>query len=126
MDTTAYKSFLRWVSPATVSAVSTLWLLTGSLSAELSRYDKDAKPLLDKYCISCHGNDKQKADLNLEVFAGNVELYKERDLWEIVRDYVEEREMPPENKLQPSEEERIQLVQFINEELAKFDCDELE
>lgn len=126
MDTTANKRFFQWISPATVTAASALWLLTGSLSAESSRYDTDAKPLLDKYCISCHGNDKQKADLNLEVFAGNVELYKERDLWEIVRDYVEEREMPPENKLQPSEEERIQLVQFINEELAKFDCDELE
>merc|ERR1711916_138419 len=88
-------------------------------------FDATAKPFFAKYCTNCHGFEKQKADLNLEQFDAGSELYKERELWETVRDLVVEREMPPEEKKQPSEEERIQLVQFINEELAKFDCEEI-
>lgn len=84
-----------------------------------------ARPFIQQYCANCHGNEKQKADLNLEAFEGQPALYKKRELWESVRDMLAEREMPPEKKPQPSEEERIRMVQFINEELAKFDCAEL-
>ena len=84
-----------------------------------------ARPFLKQYCADCHGNEKQKADLNLESFGEQPALYKKRELWENVRHMLAEREMPPEKKAQPSEEERIRMVQFINEELAKFDCAEL-
>lgn len=84
-----------------------------------------ARPFIQQYCADCHGNEKQKADLNLEAFEGSPALYKKRELWENVRRMLTEREMPPEKKAQPSEEERIRMVQFINEELAKFDCAEL-
>jgi hypothetical protein len=98
--------------------------VTGLVAAPMS-FEADAKPFLAKYCTGCHGFEKQKADLNLEAFSENVALYKDREIWETVRDLLVEREMPPEDKTQPSEEERIQIVQFINEELAKFDCDEI-
>ena len=100
-------------------------LATNGLLADTPSFDGTAKPFFARYCTGCHGFEKQKADLNLERFDASAELYKERELWETVRDLVVEREMPPEEKKQPSEEERIQLVQFINEELAKFDCDEI-
>jgi hypothetical protein len=97
---------------------------TGLVAAPMS-FEADAKPFLAKYCTGCHGLEKQKADLNLEAFSENVALYKDREIWETVRDLLVEREMPPEDKTQPTEEERIHIVQFINEELAKFDCDEI-
>ena len=99
--------------------------LTPCLKAESAGFMSVASPLLKKYCINCHGFDKQKADLNLEKYGANDELYKEREIWETVRDLLTEREMPPEDEAQPTEEERVKLVQFINEELAKFDCDEI-
>ncbi len=84
------------------------------------------KPFLNQYCTNCHGNEKQKADLNLANYGDSVALFKERDHWELVRDLVAEREMPPENKPQPTDEERFAVIQFINEGLAAFDCDELQ
>lgn len=95
-------------------------------SHESSSYDLIAKPFFSKYCTNCHGNNKQKAGLNLQSFGGKVALYKEREMWELVATMLVEREMPPEKKAQPSEEERIQIVQFIYEELAELDCDEMD
>ena len=83
------------------------------------------KPFLADYCVGCHGGDRPKADLNLESFEDRHEMFRKREVWESVRHMLEEREMPPENKKQPEEEARIRVVQFINEELAKFDCDEI-
>ncbi|MCS1409823.1 MAG: hypothetical protein M2R45_03009 [Verrucomicrobia subdivision 3 bacterium] len=109
-------------SLATVLAVAQFVPLA---SPEPATFATLAKPFFKQYCTNCHGNEKQKAGLNLEAFNDNVALYQERDLWESVRDMLTEREMPPEKKMQPTEKERIQVVQFINEELAKFDCDEI-
>ena len=89
-------------------------------------YEANARPFFARYCFSCHGEEKQKADLNLEAFSNDVAMYKQRDHWELVRDLIAEREMPPEEKLQPSEEERLQVVDFINSELARFDCDDIQ
>ncbi len=37
------------------------------LAASIS-YDKEIRPLLDKYCDSCHGAKKQSGDMNLAGF----------------------------------------------------------
>ena len=100
-------------------------LSASAQDAKPTSFANFARPFLQQYCADCHGNEKQKADINLEAFGEQPALYKKRELWESVRDMLAEREMPPEKKPQPSEEERIRMVQFINEELAKFDCAEL-
>lgn len=106
-------------------AVVVASLSASAQDAKPASFANFARPFLQQYCADCHGNEKQKADINLEAFGEQPALYKKRELWENVRDMLAEREMPPEKKPQPSEEERIRMVQFINEELAKFDCAEL-
>jgi hypothetical protein len=80
------------------------------------------KPLLGKFCVECHGKEKQKAEINFETYKDVAEILADRNTWEKVRDMLRSREMPPEKKPQPSEEERQQLVRFIEAELAKLDC----
>ena len=110
-----------------ISAVASVgdFLSASAQDSKPTSFANFARPFIQQYCADCHGDEKQKADLNLEAFEGHPALYKKRELWESVRDMLAEREMPPEKKAQPSEEERIRMVQFINEELAKFDCAEL-
>ena len=108
-----------------ILAVVIASLSASAQDAKPTSFANFARPFLQQYCADCHGNEKQKADINLEAFGEQPALYKKRELWESVRDMLAEREMPPEKKPQPSEEERIRMVQFINEELAKFDCAEL-
>ena len=92
-------------------------------SLEQIEYGRHVKAFLGEYCLDCHDNENQKADLNLEKFGDSPELYKERRTWEAVRDMIEHREMPPSKKPQPSEADRKQMVLFIEKELAKFDCE---
>lgn len=117
-----WEGWILWIL-AVASTVD--FLSAAAQDSKPTSFANFARPFIQQYCTDCHGNEKQKADLNLEAFEGEPALYKKRELWEIVRDMLAEREMPPEKKAQPSEEERIRMVQFINAELAKFDCAEL-
>ncbi len=114
-----------WILWISMVALVGDFLSASAQDSKLTSFANFARPFIQQYCANCHGNEKQKADLNLEAFERQPALYKKRELWESVRDMLAEREMPPEKKPQPSEEERIRMVQFINEELAKFDCAEL-
>ncbi len=83
---------------------------------------QDIQPLLKKYCYKCHGNKRTKADLNLEALGGKPDFIRKGNTWEKVSSMLRQLEMPPEEKIQPSDNERLFLVEFIDAELAKFDC----
>ncbi|MDR3637045.1 MAG: DUF1587 domain-containing protein, partial [Isosphaeraceae bacterium] len=85
-------------------------------------YVRDVRPFLAKYCNSCHGSEKPKADLNLAAMADESAIVKSRKAWEQVVDYVEGHEMPPKAKPQPSQAEIEQLVGAVNGLLTKFEC----
>ncbi|MBI2947295.1 MAG: DUF1592 domain-containing protein [Verrucomicrobia bacterium] len=80
------------------------------------------KPLLGKFCVECHGKEKHKADINFEAYKDVAEILNDRNTWEKVRDMLQSREMPPEKKPQPLDEQRQSLIRFIDAELAKLDC----
>ncbi len=80
------------------------------------------KPMLEEFCFGCHNAEKRKGDLNLKEFADHPELATNRAIWEKVVESLEAREMPPEKKPQPSEEQRELLVHFIDGQLSKADC----
>lgn len=85
-------------------------------------FSKHVKAFFSNYCYECHSNEKQKADVNLQVFQTAPEMYQQRRFWSAVRDMLEKREMPPSKKPQPTEADRKMLVQFVDQELEKFDC----
>ena len=43
--------------------------LFASEKDEVVTFADDIKPILQKYCLKCHGNDDQNADLNLQNYA---------------------------------------------------------
>ena len=44
------------------------------------RFDTHVQPLLESYCYDCHGDDKTKADLNLEAFFTIEEVLTDKKL----------------------------------------------
>ncbi|MDP7585768.1 MAG: DUF1587 domain-containing protein, partial [Verrucomicrobiota bacterium] len=83
---------------------------------------QDIQPLLKKYCYKCHGNKRTKADVNLEALGSKPDFIRKGNTWEKVSRMLRQLEMPPEEKIQPSDNERLFLVEFIDAELTKFDC----
>ena len=87
-----------------------------------AEFVQDIKPLLERYCFKCHGNKRTKAEVNLEAFGTRPDFSRDGRTWEKVHHVLHQREMPPEKKPQPTEDERILLTEFIDAQLAKFDC----
>lgn len=82
-------------------------------SAVLAAYEKDIVPLLNTYCYGCHGEQKQKGDLNLQVYRTGAAAEKARKVWKEVADQLSSRDMPPEKEKQPSDAERARITAWI-------------
>ena len=74
-------SFLR-----RVSSPAWAWLFVGAAAgasaAEPTFYDARIAPLFDQHCVSCHGPEKEKAELRLDTFAA---IMKGSDAGEVIK-----------------------------------------
>ena len=121
------RGFLAWHPYALAAAVSLSVYLgataeTGVTAAqepeEGDTYTATILPLLQKYCIDCHGPEKSKADLRLDQLDPDMSHGAGGDLWAEALDLLEYDEMPPEKAdAQPSAEERALLMAWIRAEL---------
>jgi len=113
-------------STSLITVLATAFLPTlGTLAADQAgpvTLKGHIKPLLEQYCFDCHNEKTQKGDVNLLPFAENPKLAENRKMWEKVAELMESREMPPEKKPQPKEDERHKIVAFVDGELSKADC----
>ena len=110
------------VNPYRVFFVLTV-LLWGSLFLSAKEalvvqeeFQQDIKPLLSKYCFDCHGSEKSKAGIRVDYLDGSLPD-KEVRHWLIIRKQLREEEMPPEDELQPSQDERGALLNWIDQAL---------
>ena len=79
-------------------------------------------PFLQKHCIGCHGREKQKAELNIEALLENGKpKIEDRREWETILEMILDREMPPENKPQPTGELRHEISDYLEARLESFD-----
>ena len=83
-----------------------------------AEFVQDIKPLLERYCFKCHGNKRAKAEVNLEALGTRPDFSRDGRMWEKVHHMLNQREMPPEQKPQPTEDERSLLTEFIDAQLA--------
>ena len=83
-----------------------------AVPAELSAF-------ASKYCFDCHGSKKQKGDFDFEPFVARADVMKDVKAWQKVADALESRDMPPEDKPQPTEAERKTIYKWLDEALAQ-------
>ena len=87
-----------------------------------ARFTKDVKPLVQKYCNSCHDADKHKGDVILDKYANFASIQSDRSQWESVYDELESGSMPPAKKPQPTKAEMQTMMDFIAQAVAYRDC----
>ena len=85
-------------------------------------FTKQVAPLVQKYCVRCHGGAKPRAGFALDRFKTERQADSDRKTWEKVARVLQAREMPPEDKPQPSAAERDLLLTFLDQRLAVIDC----
>lgn len=104
------------------SAISAEEIPDGTRKYERVTFEQHLKPLLNEYCYQCHGQERQKGELNLQIYGTEVPIYEDRRVWEKVLYMIESKEMPPEGKPEPSFAQRKLMVTAVKNEFAKFDC----
>ncbi|MEQ1841390.1 MAG: c-type cytochrome domain-containing protein, partial [Verrucomicrobiales bacterium] len=97
-----------------------LFLLIPGSAFALS-YDDDIKPIFREHCLKCHGDDQQKADLNLQNFdtvlkggSGGKAVVAGRPsqslLYQAITDPDDDSRMPPKKAPIPTEQaEKIRV-----------------
>ena len=78
---------------------------------------EQATRVLDTYCISCHGPEKQKAKVRLDALE-TIDAVDLQKLFSKIQQVVQLGEMPPEEEKQPSESEKKILKQWLDSQLT--------
>jgi hypothetical protein len=100
-----------------------------SLAAAQPDFATDIRPLIDKFCIDCHGPKKQRGGLNFDGFKSAADAAKNPELWAEVAGRLRTNEMPPDGSRRPSNQDRRRFAVWA-EGVAKTakpeaDCDTL-
>lgn len=109
---------MRPLLPALVLAANPLLFAASApapTEAALEQQFKGAvHPFVETYCLSCHGDEKQEAELNLSPFKSMAGVVAGFSYWELVLERLEAGEMPPDKaKQQPTDAERAKIVAWI-------------
>lgn len=117
---------LRAVGPLAMSVAfgaNPCWAANASATGQSveAQYQKRVQPLLAQYCYGCHNEEKHKGELSLAELANGRDALKHPEVWEKVLSKIRDREMPPEEKPQPSSGERERVAGWIEHTL--FDCE---
>ena len=75
-------------------------------------YSKAIRPLLQRYCLTCHSTSQKIGELDLERFSDAAAVRRDLQVWPRVIDMVESGQMPPEASLQSSAAERQRILDW--------------
>ena len=79
----------------------------------------EIRPMVSRYCTSCHSTEKKKGELDLERFAEWTDVWKAPETWSHVVEQVSLGEMPPAEKNQPTAAERKKLFAWVESVLNR-------
>lgn len=78
-------------------------------------FSEGVAPFVKKYCVDCHGSKKRKAGLNFLAALKNPGNTTSRKHWKQAVANVKAHDMPPEDKAQPTDEEREKFEEWIGQ-----------
>jgi mono/diheme cytochrome c family protein len=105
--------------PLLLVTVAVLCALPALTAAPDTTYEGQVRPLLLRYCISCHQGTKPQGGLDLAAYQDEKSVLRSPRTWKKVWDVLHAREMPPEGKPQPTPAERERLTDWIGDVLSR-------
>src|ERR1051325_2729627 len=78
------------------------------------------EPIFKQFCFDCHSDKKTKAQINLQRMSSAPDFAILFKSWEKVIAMLEQKEMPPEEKLQPEDSQRQTLITTVRQALDAF------
>src|SRR5580704_14552438 len=92
-------------------------------NAYAKSYRDRVRPLLQKYCVECHGRETHEGEVNFEALKDFSAAVGERKTWERARKMLGDGSMPPaDHDPRPTSAESAQLVKWIDQAVFGLDC----
>lgn len=120
----------------TVAISAVIFSLVFVTSSETAEQDKPKRiatddvfkskvlPIVQKYCIDCHGQDDPEGDVSLDGLRNAQQVLENRETWEKAIRLLGIDGMPPKDyDERPSRAEREALVEWLDLKLYHVDCD---
>jgi len=109
--------FLRY--RPTLLGVGFAVLATLVAKAELNHTEAHDRALkvMENYCVSCHGAEKQKGDIRLDDLE-TIDPVDLQELYALAKEAVHFDDMPPEKADQPDDSERKVLMEWLDSQLT--------
>ena len=82
-------------------------------------FQEDVRPILEQHCFACHGPEKQKGKIRLDVLDPDMVNGNAAETWHDALNMLNRGEMPPEDEPQLSAGERRKLVGWLTSELRR-------
>jgi hypothetical protein len=82
-------------------------------------FEEDARPVLQRHCFTCHGPEKQKGKIRLDLLDPDMVNGNAAETWHDALNMLNRGEMPPEDEPQLSAGERRGLVGWLTGELGR-------
>src|SRR5690606_34454510 len=101
--------------------LSTAMAQAGDESAVAERYEQIAKPLLETYCYTCHGNGEREGNRAFDELEAAGKLLGDPAVWAAILKNVRAGIMPPEGNERPTEEELRQLADWVKRDVFGID-----
>ena len=80
-------------------------------------------PFIKQYCLECHTSKKVDAELQLDRFKDVASITADAKTWQKVIEMLQSSAMPPDDKPQPKDEQRKQVIAWIEKTIYNLDCD---
>ncbi len=90
-----------------------------AFAENMAAYKDAVRPFLEKHCIGCHGPKKLKGDLALDLLDPDMKETTSAARWAVVRDQLENGDMPPDDKPQPPPEQSDRVLAWIKAEMKR-------
>ena len=83
-----------------------------------ARYRETVRPVLERYCFTCHGEERQKANFRVDTLDPDLLAGPDAEAWSHVLDVVNLGDMPPRKADQLDDDQRRALVAWLDDALA--------
>ncbi|WP_068545185.1 DUF1592 domain-containing protein [Thalassotalea crassostreae] len=80
-------------------------------------FNQQVKPVMQEYCIGCHGPDKQKGNVRFDTLNPDMVNGHDAEQWHAALDMINSGEMPPAKEQQLSNEHRRVVVDWMTDNI---------
>lgn len=83
-------------------------------------FDAEVRPFLRAHCYECHGASEQSGDRRFDTLDAAIQDDNALIDWQDILDQLNLGAMPPAEAEQPSDEERLRIIERLTERIADF------